>query len=228
MNDESQKVYIYALRDPRTNKIRYIGKTKDLELRLKQHLQPARLVKHSHKNHWLQGLIADGMLPEIEVLHTVAPTRADTAERAAIAVARIVGDLLTNATKGGDGGFTGCRPPIHHGEANNMAVLSDGGVRSLRERHAAGEACYVLANELRLTRANVTQLVTGQFRAAAGGPIRAPKVKQRLTDDDVRDIRRLVAEGNTHRLVASTFGVTQGHVTDIANGRKRKHLPLGR
>ena len=96
---------IYALVDPRTRAIRYIGKAVDADKRYRQHLQPAQLDRYkSHKNSWLKGLLNDGLTPELRILHTVPSYKADVAERAAIAVARIVGDPLTNGTDGGDGG----------------------------------------------------------------------------------------------------------------------------
>jgi hypothetical protein len=45
-----------------------------------------------------------------------------------------------------------------------------------------------------------------------------------LTADDVREIRRLVAEGQSQHSVAKSFGVTQGCVWLIVRGRTWHHL----
>lgn len=44
----------------------------------------------------------------------------------------------------------------------------------------------------------------------------------RLTDADVAAIRFACAAGHTQREVARRFGVSQGHVSDLVRGRKRK------
>lgn len=44
----------------------------------------------------------------------------------------------------------------------------------------------------------------------------------RLSDDDVREIRRRVALGEMHRLVAGDYGVARQTVTKIANGQARR------
>lgn len=44
----------------------------------------------------------------------------------------------------------------------------------------------------------------------------------RLTEDQVTAIRAAVAAGLSQRKVAAMFGVSQSHVSDIMNGRRRK------
>ena len=45
-----------------------------------------------------------------------------------------------------------------------------------------------------------------------------------LTESDVRRIRQLRAEGATQRSVAETFGITEGTVWAMTNGRTWKHV----
>lgn len=48
----------------------------------------------------------------------------------------------------------------------------------------------------------------------------------KLTDEQVREIRELVQQGYTQTNIAAQFGISQNHVSDIHNGRRRKtHLP---
>lgn len=61
--------YIYALVDPRTDQIRYVGKTVNLAVRLSQHL--ANSSGTNRKYEWLQELKALSLLPEIRVLAEV-------------------------------------------------------------------------------------------------------------------------------------------------------------
>lgn len=47
----------------------------------------------------------------------------------------------------------------------------------------------------------------------------------RLTDDDVREIRRLAAEGIMQKTLAEMFGVSRPNISAIAARRSWKHLP---
>lgn len=116
----------------------------------------------------------------------------------------------------------GLLPPVRRGELNNKSVLSDAKVRELRERHVAGEACWELADAYGITRAAVSYLVTGATRREAGGPIREPKVKTRLTEAQVEEIRQRVASGVSQTKVAQEFGLVQSYVSQVVNGRRRK------
>jgi hypothetical protein len=108
-------VTIYALRDPRTRQVRYIGKALDPRGRLRQHISAARLKRcNSKKNGWLKGLLADGHYPILDILAVVPGPEADRTERAWIARHRALGSPLTNATAGGGGrpnGRPGTRKP---------------------------------------------------------------------------------------------------------------------
>lgn len=62
--------FIYGLKDPVTNIIRYIGKTNNLKQRLKAHLNPARY-KPTHKFNWIKKLREKGLKPTIEIIEEV-------------------------------------------------------------------------------------------------------------------------------------------------------------
>ena len=61
-------IYIYVLLDPRTNKIRYVGKTVNIKTRFKRHLTEAKSSNISYKNNWVRGLINNGLIPIIEII----------------------------------------------------------------------------------------------------------------------------------------------------------------
>ena len=54
--------YIYALIDPRTRQIRYIGQTDGLSKRLQQHIMDK---SNTPKTEWIKGLLAANMRPDI-------------------------------------------------------------------------------------------------------------------------------------------------------------------
>lgn len=46
----------------------------------------------------------------------------------------------------------------------------------------------------------------------------------KLTDDDVRDIRALLAKGSKQRDIAKIYGVSQGTIGSIKTGRSWTHV----
>lgn len=94
--------YIYSLSDPRTNTIRYVGKTCYPHRRLRHHCNdPA----NNHRTNWLRSLTAAGVTPEMDILEEVLPGSSwEIAERFWIAYLRFVGAPLTNSVAGGEGG----------------------------------------------------------------------------------------------------------------------------
>lgn len=116
--------------------------------------------------------------------------------------------------------LSGQTPPVMPGESNPRARLSDDQVREIRQRADAGETGASLAREFGVTAASVTQIVTGQTRASAGGPMRAPRVKTRLSRENVRRIRQLAGEGLFNSDIARKFKVDPSHVSKILSGTR--------
>lgn len=99
---------IYSLTDPRTNQVRYIGKTiTPLGNRLKKHLSGCYLESSTHKNNWIKSLLAKELKPTIEEIDVVSTKEWEFWEKYWIAQCKEWGFSLTNTTKGG-GGF-GCK-----------------------------------------------------------------------------------------------------------------------
>jgi hypothetical protein len=98
--------YVYALIDPRTSQIRYVGKHSGyVNSRLRGHLYEAcNGHRHNHRLAWLRQLLALGLEPSVQVLAT-ASTAVDLIplEQAWITGLRLVGMDLTNGTDGGEG-----------------------------------------------------------------------------------------------------------------------------
>ncbi len=93
---------IYALVDPTTNCIRYIGKTgQSLKQRLDNHLAPARLKTRSPKNIWLRSLKVRPLIIVLEKLGQCTKKEAEAAEIFWIRLLKMTGSDLTNGTIGG-------------------------------------------------------------------------------------------------------------------------------
>jgi hypothetical protein len=97
-------ITIYALVCPRTEQIKYIGKTSDLGSRLSGHISEAIRSRKSHKQRWISKLLGDGLKPRIVSLEEVPEgVRWQDRERWWIAWAVALGLPLTNQTAGGEG-----------------------------------------------------------------------------------------------------------------------------
>ncbi len=94
-------VYIYSLKDPRDYQIKYIGKTVDIDRRIKEHNQIHRN-KKSKKNSWITHLIRNGMQPIMEVLEECEESRWVEREKYWIRYYKELGFDLKNMTLGGE------------------------------------------------------------------------------------------------------------------------------
>lgn len=93
---------IYALSDPRTGAVRYVGWTINLRTRIRDHLKPSRLAGTQRRDRWLKALGSAGLQPSVIILEHVAADWA-AAERKWITHFRREAADLTNLTDGGEG-----------------------------------------------------------------------------------------------------------------------------
>jgi hypothetical protein len=96
--------YIYALTEPETEEIRYIGKADNLNKRYTEHLSYGKNAKNkTHRASWLRHLMALGKQPDVLVLEECDSSDWQAHEREWIALGRLDGLDLVNGTVGGDG-----------------------------------------------------------------------------------------------------------------------------
>jgi hypothetical protein len=96
-------VYIYTLVDPKTNEIKYIGKTNNIELRLYTHTVKSSLLKNNLRTAWIKSLKKQGLTPIIEELDCVNELEWKFWEKHYISLFKSWGFTLKNMTNGGDG-----------------------------------------------------------------------------------------------------------------------------
>lgn len=94
--------FIYVLKDPDTEEIRYVGKANDVEERLRTHIVHATCEKN-HRSCWIRGLLQKGKKPNIEIVDEVVFDEWPMIEAAYIQFYLENGNRLTNGTLGGDG-----------------------------------------------------------------------------------------------------------------------------
>lgn len=134
---------IYALIDPRTQEVRYIGRSVNIEARYRDHLNKCDK-KPYWSARWIRSLQELGLVPQLEILEQVEDrSTLKDREIAWIAYAREQGWKLTNLTDGGDGTLN---PSEHHrqavAEANRKRKFTDEmkariGEASKGRRHSA-------------------------------------------------------------------------------------------
>jgi len=95
-------VAIYALCDPDTGEVRYVGKTTDPKRRMGQHRRRAKL-KQTHCASWIAALMERERLPVFVILEEIHGGNWINAERRWVTEYRERGARLTNLTSGGEG-----------------------------------------------------------------------------------------------------------------------------
>jgi hypothetical protein len=102
----SRPVFVYALIDPVTLRVHYVGASVNPTARLAGHLYTA--TKDTWPENrvlagWIRSLLAAGLRPTIRVLAESTDTDAPAAERATIILLRNRGEPLANRRPGGEG-----------------------------------------------------------------------------------------------------------------------------
>lgn len=105
------KVYIYALIDPDTNNIRYIGKTIYPQLRYSEHLN--KKCSNKHKDNWIALLKKNNKVPIFKIMEVINSD--DWKEREKYYI-KLYKNTLVNLSEGGNGGF-------HSDDANKKRSL---------------------------------------------------------------------------------------------------------
>ena len=105
LNDEvataEKIVFIYGLRCPKTDQIRYVGKSINPRVRYSRHITEK---SDYHRNRWINKLKSEGLKPELVVIDEVYDKNWKEAEINYIRLFKSFGADLVNKTSGGDSG----------------------------------------------------------------------------------------------------------------------------
>ena len=94
--------YIYVLKCPITNKIKYVGKSNNPKARYRNHLKKAHN-KGTYKRNWINSLKNKGLKPVFEIIDEVNVNEWKEKEKYYIKYYIDAGCVLVNNTNGGDG-----------------------------------------------------------------------------------------------------------------------------
>ena len=112
-----KSTFIYALCDPRTFEVRYVGKSDNPYKRYCEHLIDKT---SSYKVRWIKQLLNNGFNPILQILEQCDDSVWQQREKDWIAFEKRIGCRLTNETIGGDACFEG----KHHSEKTKR-ILSE-------------------------------------------------------------------------------------------------------
>jgi group I intron endonuclease len=224
-------VFIYALIDPINGDVRYIGKTIDLKVRFRLHLN--QTWKNIHKNNWIKALLAQGKEPIMEVIETI-PNSDDTdwqiRETHWIQFYRALGSPLTNLDTGGIGGKKRSEETkLKIGLSQKGKRLSDRHIQFLKERSISPET------RMRLSAANKGRLVSLELAALRGAAQKGLKrsdefkEKQRLAGLNRRHSAETIAKmkdlhANRDPAINAKISATKTGVKDSPETREKKRL----
>jgi len=113
------------------------------------------------------------------------------------------------------------------GEANASAVLTDDLVIRARQMVKAGRTHRAVAEDLGVKRDNLTHAVTGRTWThlnAIESPAPVRRGGSRLTENDVRAIRKGREEGVSAQALAERYGLSTANVYAIARRQSWKHV----
>lgn len=201
--------YIYGLYDPRDGELRYIGKSDRPRERYANQLNEK---SNTHRCHWVQELLSLGLKPEQRIIDSVlAGSGWQNVERAYIRGAKAAGFALVNGTDGGDGveGLSDeARAKMRAtwlGRKHSLESREKMSVANRGRKHTQEYRDYMrrLMSEREFTVQHRERLRVSQ---------------QKLTAEQVREVRRLLASGEKQTVIAALFGVTKGSISNIKRG----------
>lgn len=201
-------IFIYALIDPDTAKIRYIGKSIRPKQRLQNHMNEA---SNCHRSHWLQSLKKAGKTPHQVILQELDDdVHWQSYEIAWIKHGREMGWPLTNNTDGGDGV---CNLPEE--TRKRMSKIWSGRKHKPEtiEKLKAARALRVTSEETRKKHSNAMKgrKITWKEKIA--------EANRKIDDEKLNVIMSRLKNGEKVIDLSKKYGVHRTTITKIKHGR---------
>jgi hypothetical protein len=92
---------VYALIDPRSGRVMYVGQSLDIDYRYRQHVNPRVYSGNVEKDRWISGLRASGLKPRLAILSECDWPESDEVERQYIKNYKSNGQCELNIAAGG-------------------------------------------------------------------------------------------------------------------------------
>lgn len=237
--------YIYALLDPDTLKIRYIGKSKNPIARLSHHISHC-ITGKSHSARWIRKLITNNKRPLVQIIEQASDGIIFERERYWIAYYRNTGVNLTNNSDGGEGplGYKHTKENVqkmrerarsnieqlkrlHSPESRRKASLARIGRKDSEEVRRNKSISKIGTKASESTKQHLSAAAIKRYQSESGREQRLKYGRSyaKLTDEQVIEMRRLFQETKiTHRKIAEMFNTTVSTVSHIRNGKRYMHV----
>jgi len=195
------KVFIYALVDPRTNEIRYVGFAKNIESRYREHIRETKRYS-THKVNWLKQLLRNGLEPIRVFLDEVPAEDWSLCESAWIVYGLEQGWPLTNMTLGGDG----CLGRRHSEKTKLRISLSNKGRQSLE----GTKNPFYGKRHNEVTKRRISNKLSGENG-----------VNAKLDSQEVVEIRKLYKTGNYSGAdLGRLYNISRSQIYKIVSGKQ--------
>jgi group I intron endonuclease len=211
------KTFIYTLTDPRTNQVRYVGKSNKPNKRLSSHL--GRTEKN-HKYSWLKQLENNGLKPILEIVDEVPSNEWRFWEQYWISQFRAWGFDLTNLTDGGEGFASGELNPAHLPHVKELrSKIHKGKIISQEMKNKISEKLTGRKNPEHSKRMT-GRVYSEEHKKAVSVSLRGHRAI--LNEEQVKEIKTIIAN-NVNNLtlqnIADMFGVTRSTIKNIKSKR---------
>lgn len=204
-------IYIYALIDPDTRKIRYIGKSIRPKERLGNQMNES---SNCHRSHWLRNLRNHGKRPHQIILQELDDSEPwQEWEKAWIRHGREVGWPLTNNTDGGDG-----VDGLPEETRKRMSKVWIG-----RKHKPETIEKLKIARSKRIT----SDATRKKHSASMKGRVitwadKIGNANRKLTDQDIFDIEQMLFHGIKVIDISKHYGVHRTTISKVKTGKYKK------
>lgn len=115
----------------------------------------------------------------------------------------------------------GCEPPHVRGSEVPNSIFTEELVAEIRRKMRSGASLTVLAREIGCSTPAVQKAATGKSWAHVDEQVYIPGPRNKLTDEDKREIYSLLKEGKLSQAeIARRFNVAQSHISNIKNKKR--------
>lgn len=205
-------VYLYTLNEPDTGEIRYVGKSEDVNKRLKEHIRKSKRNK-THKDNWIQSLLNQNKSPILEIYKVVPESSWGECEQKLISELREKGLNLTNIANGGEGG--------NLGSIVNKKISES----KLGFKHSQETKDKISKFRLGVTHSKETKDKMSRDRCGENNPMYG-----KTRSEGSKKYRKIIQLDLEGKIIKEWFGIiiaskelniNRSTIGDVCNGRKR-------
>jgi hypothetical protein len=236
------KVYIYALKHPETQEIRYVGLTRHPARRLRNEVSCPHT---KHLKNWIYSITSKGLKPQMEILEETEEGPACDSERRWIKELRARGCRLINFTQGGENGFLFTeeaklrlkgrgkgkkRGPL---SAEHRKHISE----SLKGRECSpGNGKYLAALNRKRAGIPLPDSTKSKLRTIAKNNLKGewfdrfvqgnrdrPRLSK-ISEEQKSEIKFFLSDGYSLRVLAKHFGLSVGTISDARRNKIWKNI----